>query len=585
MASPTERANLKLYQRLWRYLSGYWRWFSIAVVAMVVASVTTPFFALLTKPLIDKGFIEQNKSYMVSIPIAIVLLFFLRGFANFLNDYLTTYLSSHLVQRVRAELYRKIVRLPLSFFHQESSGRMVSRVLSDADQITDAGFNVVTVLAKDGVVVVGLLLVLFYLDWRLTLITFFTLVIVSILVRLLSKRMRHLTTLNQSYLGKMASLLKETIEGIKEIKVYGAYKETYQTFQKVTHDIRRNQVKQRVANAASTAITQFLIACALAAIIFFAGLRSHRGLTAGTFMAFLSSMMAMFDPLKRMTNVMQILQRGLSGAESVFRFLDRSEEKNRGQLVLSDLKENIYFDKVFFQYPEGEKNALKGVDLRVKKGEVVAIVGASGSGKSTLVNLLPRFYEPTAGKVYWDGTPLNAFTLESLRESIAIVNQDIVLFDDTIAYNVAFGTSVSRPEIVHALKAANAWEFVTALPKGIDSKIGENGARLSGGQRQRLMIARAFLKKAPILILDEATSALDMASEKAVQEALERLMQECTTLVIAHRLATIRSADFIVVMNEGEIVEQGSHEQLLAQAGFYRRLYQMQFEKSRVDKG
>lgn len=585
MASPTERANLKLYQRLWRYLSGYWRWFSIAVVAMVVASVTTPFFALLTKPLIDKGFIEQNKSYMVSIPIAIVLLFLLRGFANFLNDYLTTYLSSHLVQRVRAELYRKIVRLPLSFFHQESSGRMVSRVLSDADQITDAGFNVVTVLAKDGVVVVGLLLVLFYLDWRLTLITFFTLVIVSILVRLLSKRMRHLTTLNQSYLGKMASLLKETIEGIKEIKVYGAYKETYQTFQKVTHDIRRNQVKQRVANAASTAITQFLIACALAAIIFFAGLRSHRGLTAGTFMAFLSSMMAMFDPLKRMTNVMQILQRGLSGAESVFRFLDRSEEKNRGQLVLSDLKENIYFDKVFFQYPEGEKNALKGVDLRVKKGEVVAIVGASGSGKSTLVNLLPRFYEPTAGKVYWDGTPLNAFTLESLRESIAIVNQDIVLFDDTIAYNVAFGTSVSRPEIVHALKAANAWEFVTALPKGIDSKIGENGARLSGGQRQRLMIARAFLKKAPILILDEATSALDMASEKAVQEALERLMQECTTLVIAHRLATIRSADFIVVMNEGEIVEQGSHEQLLAQAGFYRRLYQMQFEKSRVDKG
>lgn len=585
MASPTERANLKLYQRLWRYLSGYWRWFSIAVVAMVVASVTTPFFALLTKPLIDKGFIEQNKSYMVSIPIAIVLLFFLRGFANFLNDYLTTYLSSHLVQRVRAELYRKIVRLPLSFFHQESSGRMVSRVLSDADQITDAGFNVVTVLAKDGVVVVGLLLVLFYLDWRLTLITFFTLVIVSILVRLLSKRMRHLTTLNQSYLGKMASLLKETIEGIKEIKVYGAYKETYQTFQKVTHDIRRNQVKQRVANAASTAITQFLIACALAAIIFFAGLRSHRGLTAGTFMAFLSSMMAMFDPLKRMTNVMQILQRGLSGAESVFRFLDRSEEKNRGQLVLSDLKENIYFDKVFFQYPEGEKNALKGVDLRVKKGEVVAIVGASGSGKSTLVNLLPRFYEPTAGKVYWDGTPLNAFVLESLRESIAIVNQDIVLFDDTIAYNVAFGTSVSRPEIVHALKAANAWEFVTALPKGIDSKIGENGARLSGGQRQRLMIARAFLKKAPILILDEATSALDMASEKAVQEALERLMQECTTLVIAHRLATIRSADFIVVMNEGEIVEQGSHEQLLAQAGFYRRLYQMQFEKSRVDKG
>ena len=585
MASPTERANLKLYQRLWRYLSGYWRWFSIAVVAMVVASVTTPFFALLTKPLIDKGFIEQNKSYMVSIPIAIVLLFLLRGFANFLNDYLTTYLSSHLVQRVRAELYRKIVRLPLGFFHQESSGRMVSRVLSDADQITDAGFNVVTVLAKDGVVVVGLLLVLFYLDWRLTLITFFTLVIVSILVRLLSKRMRHLTTLNQSYLGKMASLLKETIEGIKEIKVYGAYKETYQTFQKVTHDIRRNQVKQRVANAASTAITQFLIACALAAIIFFAGLRSQRGLTAGTFMAFLSSMMAMFDPLKRMTNVMQILQRGLSGAESVFRFLDRSEEKNRGQLVLSDLKENIYFDKVFFQYPEGEKNALKGVDLRVKKGEVVAIVGASGSGKSTLVNLLPRFYEPTAGKVYWDGTPLNAFTLESLRESIAIVNQDIVLFDDTIAYNVAFGTSVSRPEIVHALKAANAWEFVTALPKGIDSKIGENGARLSGGQRQRLMIARAFLKKAPILILDEATSALDMASEKAVQEALERLMQECTTLVIAHRLATIRSADFIVVMNEGEIVEQGSHEQLLAQAGFYRRLYQMQFEKSRVDKG
>lgn len=585
MASPVERANFKLYQRLWRYLSGYWRWFSIAVIAMVVASITTPFFALLTKPLIDKGFIEQNKSYMVSIPIAIVLLFLLRGFANFLNDYLTTYLSSHLVQRVRAELYRKIVRLPLSFFHQESSGRMVSRVLSDADQITDAGFNVVTVLAKDGVVVVSLLLVLFYLDWRLTLITFFTLVVVSILVRLLSKRMRHLTSLNQTYLGKTASLLKETIEGIKEIKVYGAYRETYQTFQKVTHDIRRNQVKQRVANAASTAVTQFLIACALAAIIFFAGLRSSRGLTAGTFMAFLSSMMAMFDPLKRMTNVMQILQRGLSGAESVFHFLDRPEEKDVGKIVLSDLKEGIHFDKVFFHYPGVEKNALKGVNLQVKKGQVIAIVGSSGSGKSTLVNLLPRFYEPTEGAVYWDSMPLNSFTLESLRDSIAIVNQDIVLFDDTIAYNVAFGTSfLSPPEIVNALKAANAWEFVAALPEGIDSKIGENGARLSGGQRQRLMIARAFLKRAPILILDEATSALDMASEKAVQEALERLMQECTTLVIAHRLATVRSADFIVVMDEGVIVEQGSHEQLLAQGGLYRRLYQMQFEKNQVDK-
>ena len=570
--------NFALYRRLWRYLAPYWKGFFIAVIAMVIASLTTPLFALLTKPLVDKGFVEHNHYYTTYIPLAIIGLFLLRGAATYINDYLVTYLSSDLVHQIRLEMYQKIMQLPVSFFKNIPSGRLVSKVINDANQITDAGFNVITVLAKDGVMVLGLITVLFYLDWQLTLITIATLLAVSLLIHLVSSRLRHLTRLNQGYMGNMTQLLQESISGVKEIKIYQSYRLNLRLFSMISHAVKYNLVKQRSANSLSSGITQWLIAIALAAIIYFAGLRAQEGFTPGAFMSFITSMIAMFDPMKRMTDVMQSLQRGMAGTQSVFTFLDEAIENDQGEVILNGLKEAVVFDQVYFRYAGAKQDSLKNINLTIEKGKIVALVGASGSGKSTLAALIPRFYEPTSGRILIDGEDNRHFTLLSLRQQLAVVNQDIVLFDGTVAENVAYG--IEHPDIKsieQSLKSAYAWTFVNELPEGINTKIGENGSRLSGGQRQRLMIARALLKNAPLLILDEATSALDLASEKQVRLALNTLMQNRTSLVIAHRLSTIEAADLIVVMHAGEIVEQGKHQQLLAQNGYYKALYQMQF--------
>ncbi|PZU02784.1 MAG: lipid ABC transporter permease/ATP-binding protein, partial [Francisella sp.] len=338
--------NFALYRRLWRYLAPYWKGFFVAVVAMVIASLTTPLFALLTKPLVDKGFVEHNHYYTTYIPLAIIGLFLLRGVATYINDYLVTYLSSDLVHQIRLEMYQKIMQLPVSFFKNIPSGRLVSKVINDANQITDAGFNVITVLAKDGVMVVGLITVLFYLDWQLTLITIATLLAVSLLIHLVSSRLRHLTLLNQGYMGNMTQLLQESINGVKEIKIYQSYRLNLRLFSMISHAVKYNLVKQRSANSLSSGITQWLIAIALAAIIYFAGLRAQEGFTPGAFMSFITSMIAMFDPMKRMTDVMQSLQRGMAGTQSVFAFLDEVIENDQGQAVLNGLREGVVFDQV-----------------------------------------------------------------------------------------------------------------------------------------------------------------------------------------------------------------------------------------------
>ncbi|OSI10760.1 lipid A export permease/ATP-binding protein MsbA [Neisseria zoodegmatis] len=577
-----ERPNLVLYTRLLGYLKNYWKIFSFAVFSMLVVAATMPAFGYLLKPLINEGFVDKNMQKMTWLPLAIVGLFLIRGLFNFLNEYCTTYLSSHLVQKVRGEMFEKMMRLPSGYFGNNSSGRIMSRILSDAGQITDAGFNVITVIAKDGVSVVGLLCLLFYLDWKLTLITFGILPVVAVSIRLVSRRLRNLSQVNQTYLGQMMQVLNESIEGARVIKVYGGQKYETARFEHVSDHVRRNNIKQVSASSFGTGFTQLMASVALAVIVYVAaGQANSSDFSAGDFMAFLSSMIMMFDPIKRMTGVVQSLQRGLAAAESVFGFLDAPEESDGSSLVLSTKPGNIEFCNVVHRYPEADRNSLNGINLLVPQGKVVALVGASGCGKTTLANMLPRFFDPTEGEIRIGGIDLREFTLESLRANMAFVSQDVVLFNGTVAANIAYGrlNKVSEADIIQAAKAANAWEFIKAMPNGLQTEIGENGLKLSGGQRQRLAIARAILKDAPILILDEATSALDNESERLVQAALETLMQNRTTIVIAHRLSTIEKADNIVVMHEGRVVEQGTHTELLAKGGRYADLHSLQFDK------
>ncbi|MBR6025999.1 MAG: lipid A export permease/ATP-binding protein MsbA [Neisseriaceae bacterium] len=577
-----------LYQRLYRYLIGYWKIFIIAIIAMLVVAATGPAFAALIKPLINDGFVERNLQSMRWIPFAIVGLFFIRGLFNFINEYAMSYLSGHLVQRVREEMFAKIMRLPSVFFNENSSGRIVSRIINDANLMTDASFNAVTILAKDGVTVLGLLGLLLYIEWKLTLVTLIAIPVMGLCIRFSSKRLRKLSRENQQYLGKMTQVLNENIDGVRMVKIYSGQQYEQQRFHNTTNSVRHNLVKQTAANTANTSITQLLVSIALALFIYFAASRAananNNEFNAGDFMSFLTAMVMMFDPIKRITTIMQSLQRGLAAAESVFTFLDTPEEIDNGKLNPSQkLQGNINFEKVSFRYPNSDKNSLNTIDLDIKSGQMIALVGTSGCGKTTLANLIPRFYDITSGKITLDGTNIQEYSLDALRSNMAFVSQDIVLFNDTIAHNIAYGAcqNANTYEIINALKAANAWVFIENLPEGINTIVGENGAKLSGGQRQRLSIARAILKNAPILILDEATSALDSESEKQVQIALEKLMKDKTTIVIAHRLSTIEHADNIIVMHEGNIVEQGCHNELIAQGGRYAMLYATQFS---VDK-
>lgn len=568
-----------LYKRLLGYLKNYLPLFGLSVFSMLVVAATMPLFARLIKPLIDEGFVAKNMDMANWLPFAIVGLFVVRGVFNFINEYTTSYIAGHLVQTIRQELHGKLLRLPNDYYNQNNSGRVINRIMGDAAQITEAGFNVITVLAKDGVSVAALLVYLMYLDWQLTLITLVTLPVVAVCVKTVSKRLRKLSAENQQIGGAMLQTLNESVQGSRVIKIYGGEQQERSRFNLLAQEVRRNGVKQTAVGSASSGITLLLASIALSLILYLAAKQAQSAdFSAGDFMSFLTAMIMMFDPIKRMTGIMNSLQRGLAAADSVFQFLDEPEESNQGKIMLPESTGDIAFENITYTYQNAEKSSLNGINLTVPKGKIYALVGASGCGKTTLVNMLPRFFDPDSGSIRIGGTDIRDFTLQSLRERMALVSQDVVLFNGSIADNIAYGAQKQADEadIIAAAQAANAWEFIQALPQGLQTQIGENGAKLSGGQRQRIAIARALLKNAPILILDEATSALDNESERLVQAALENLMHNRTTIVIAHRLSTIENADQIIVMHEGRIIEQGTHAELSARGGRYADLSRLQ---------
>ena len=575
-------SSLKLYARLLGYVRPYWRVFAAGVLLMAVVAATEPVIPALVKPILDGGFDEKANPFLRWAPALIMGLAFIRGIGSFGSDYCSHWVANRVITDLRLEMFGTLVRLPSTFYNDNTTGKLISKFTYDVTRVAAAATSAVTVIVKDGLAILGLLAFLLWSNWQLTLITFAVVPALVYVTRAFSKRLRRMSYGEQHAMGDLNQMLEESIAGERVVKVFDGQGYEARRFRGGAERVRRFGMKSAIAAAATVPITQLIASSAIAAIIWIALQQpAAERATVGGAVAFLGAMLMLLAPLKRLTGVNQTLQRGLAAAETVFALIDEQREEDRGTRVIGRARGEIEFRGVSFSYATANREAVADASFRIAPGETVALVGASGSGKTTIANLIPRLYAPTGGSVLLDGVDVQELTLESLRASIALVSQDIVLFNDTVAANIAYGREgkVSEAEIVAAAEAANAMGFIRELPKGLETLIGEDGARLSGGQRQRLAIARAFLKDAPILILDEATSALDTESERQVQDALETLMRGRTTLVIAHRLSTVQNADRILVLERGRVVESGRHGELLAADGVYARLYGMQFRE------
>jgi len=584
MLDPTaDIDSQRLYLRLLAYVRPYWVAFMVALGCMGLSSVVEPAFPVLMKSLLDNGFSSANDNWdWLLYPGAILGIFLARGILGFVGDYAMSWVSNNVVTTLRQEMFNRIVNLPAGYFGDHASGHLMSRVAYDVGGVAGAATSTLTTVVKDSISVLGLFIWLIYLNWKLTLVAIVMVPFIALAVRVFSGRLRGIAKGIQTSQGTLTQVLQEAIEGHKVVKIFGGQDYEQRRFSDAVHLQRRLNMRGTVAAAAQSPIVQFLAVIALATIMAVALKQAAADqTTVGGFVSFITAMLMLLAPIKRLTDVNAPIQKGLAAAESVFNVIDEKPEADLGSIDLQRAQGQIEFSDVRFTYPGAGDEALKGVSFTARPGECVALVGQSGSGKTTIANLLPRFYATTGGEIRIDGHCIGDIRLASLRGNIALVSQEVVLFNDTVAANIAYGLSSrsSEEEVRAAAKAAHALEFIETMPEGFATQIGEKGLKLSGGQRQRLAIARAILKNAPILILDEATSALDSESERHVQAALETLMRGRTTLVIAHRLSTIESADRIIVLQRGRVAETGSHRELIARNGVYAQLHRIQYSQ------
>lgn len=571
-----EGDSVVIYRRLLHYAKPYWPLLIIAFAANILYSSVDSTFAYLLKPLINKGFVEPDVTFLAWIPFVIIGLFAIRAVVNLLGEYFMARVARHVVLSFRQEIFRQLLRLPCQYYDQSSSGQLLSMILYNSTQVAAACTDALTTVVQSGCLAIGLMVVMLSISWQLTLVFFVTVPIIACMVKLTGKRLRTLNWRAQQTMGDIAHTAEEAIEGYQVVRMFGGEQYEMAKFSEVTKANVFRELKIVITKSLSVSGVQFIAVCGLASMIYLGTSASYAELTAGGFTAVMAAMMALLKPMKDLTTVNSIIQRGLAGAESIFQLLDELPEIERGQLDIERVQGRIEFHRVNFKYKNQGNPVLENISFCIEPGQVIAFVGRSGSGKSTLVKLLPRFYDIDQGVITIDGHSIFDYRLASLRHQFAIVSQQVTLFNDTIANNIAYGQlgkNVSLQQIEHAAQAAHVMEFVEQLPQGLQTPIGENGVLLSGGQRQRIAIARAILKDAPIFILDEATSALDTESEKLIQNALENIMRTRTTLVIAHRLSTIENADKIIVLDRGQLVEQGTHQALLAQQGYYYKLY------------
>ncbi len=568
------------FRRLWPIIFPFKIGLIVAAVALILNAAGDTLMLSLLKPLLDEGFGKASSDVLKWMPLVVIALMIMRGLSGFVSSYCISWVSGKVVMQMRRRLFGHMMGMPVSFFDQQSTGTLLSRITYDSEQVASSSSSALITVVREGASIIGLFILMFYYSWQLSMILIVIAPIVSLVIRVVSGRFRSISKNMQNSMGQVTASAEQMLKGHKEVLIFGGQKVEAERFNTVSNRMRQQGMKMVSASSISDPIIQLIASFALAFVLYAASFPDIMDtLTAGKITVVFSSMIALMRPLKSLTNVNAQFQRGMAACQTLFAILDTEQEKDDGKLELKKAKGDIEFRNVTFCYPTKELPALQNISMHIPAGKTIALVGRSGSGKSTIANLMTRFYDISAGNILLDSHDLREYTLSSLRSQVALVSQNVHLFNDTVANNIAYASEnqYSREEIEKAAEMAYAMDFIRKLDNGLDTMIGENGVLLSGGQRQRIAIARALLRDSPILILDEATSALDTESERAIQAALDELQKNRTSLVIAHRLSTIEKADEILVIEDGHIVERGNHLSLLENNGVYSQLHRMQF--------